>query len=146
MKITTIYCTNGNPNFWLFQTFYNFSGKVMFVGDFNSKLKLFSCANTNNSGPLLRNIQTLLKRVYLNNEEHTHLGRGRGSTDILGMAFVYQNLTTHDIQFQIDDDLGSNHLPIDISTTLEHTLLLSLLSTSLNRLTEKFSNQLLTQH
>ena len=38
-----------------------------------------------------------------------------GSTDLLDMAFTSPNLAKHDIQFQIGDDLGSNHLPIEIS-------------------------------
>ena len=43
------------------------------------------------------------------------MDRGKGSTDILDMAFVSPNLAKHDIQFQIGDDLGSNHLSIKIS-------------------------------
>ena len=39
----------------------------------------------------------------------------KGSTDILDMAFISPNLANHDIQFQIGDDLGSDHLPIEIS-------------------------------
>ena len=31
------------------------------------------------------------------------------------MAFISPNLTKHDIQFLICDDLGSDHLPIEIS-------------------------------
>ena len=31
------------------------------------------------------------------------------------MAFVSPNLAKHDIQFQIGDDLGSDHLPMEIS-------------------------------
>ena len=31
------------------------------------------------------------------------------------MAFISPNLTKHDIQFLIGDDLGSDHLPIEIS-------------------------------
>ena len=31
------------------------------------------------------------------------------------MAFILPNLTKHDIQFLIGDDLGSDHLPIEIS-------------------------------
>ena len=38
-----------------------------------------------------------------------------GSTDLLDMAFVSPNLAKHDIQFQIGDDLGRDHLPIEIS-------------------------------
>ena len=44
-----------------------------------------------------------------------HMGRAKGSTDILDMAFISPNLAKHDIQFQIGDDLGSDHLPIEIS-------------------------------
>ena len=52
----------------------------------------------------------------LNNDEHTHLDKRTGNTDILDMAFISPNLTKHDIQFVIgDDDLGSDYLPIEIS-------------------------------
>ena len=43
------------------------------------------------------------------------MDRGNGSTDILDMAFISQNLAVHDIQFQIGADFGSDHLPIEIS-------------------------------
>ena len=43
------------------------------------------------------------------------MDRANGNTDILDMAFVSPNLAIHDIQFQIGDDLGSDHLPIEIS-------------------------------
>ena len=65
---------------------------------------------------MLKNIQKQLNLIYLNNDAHTHMGRAKGSTDILDMAFISPNLAKHDIQFQIDDDLGSDHLPIEIST------------------------------
>ena len=87
----------------------------MFVGDFNSKLESFGCAKKNASGPMLQNIQKQLNFIYLNADEHTHLDRANGSTDILNLAFISPNLAKHDIQFQIGDDLGSNHLPIEIS-------------------------------
>ena len=87
----------------------------MFVGDFNSKLESFGCAHRNPSGPMLKNIQKQLNLIYLNSEEHTHMDRAKGSTDILDMAFISPNLAKHDIQFQIGDDLGSDHLPIEIS-------------------------------
>ena len=87
----------------------------MFVGDFNSKLESFGCAHRNPSGPMLKNIQKQLNLIYLNSDEHTHMNRGKGSTDILDMAFISPNLAKHDIQFQIGDDLGSDHLPIEIS-------------------------------
>ena len=80
----------------------------MFVGDFNSKLE---CAKKNASGPMLKNIQKQLDLIYLNNDEHTHMDRANGSTDLLDMAFISPDLTKHDIQFQIGDDLGSDHLP-----------------------------------
>ena len=113
--LVTIYCPNGNPNFRLFETINNLSDNVMFVGDFNSKLEAFGCAKKNSSGPMLKNIQSHLNLTYLNNDEHTHLDRAKGSTDILDMAFISPNLTKYDIQFLIGDDLGSDHLPIEIS-------------------------------
>ena len=115
LTLATIYCPNGNPNFSLFQSINNLSTDVMFVGDFNSKLESFGCAHRNPSGPMLKNIQKQLNLIYLTSEEHTHMDRAKGSTDILDMAFISPNLAKHDIQFQIGDDLGSDHLPIEIS-------------------------------
>ena len=43
------------------------------------------------------------------------MDRSQGSTDILDMAFISPNLAKHDIQFQINDNLGSDHLPIEVS-------------------------------
>ena len=115
LTLATIYCPDGNPNFLLFQTISNLSDNVMFVGDFNSKLEAFGCASKNTSGPMLKTIQNKLNLIFVNNDEHTHMDRRYGSTDILDMAFTSQNLAIHDIQFQIGVDLGSNHLPIEIS-------------------------------
>ena len=113
--LATIYCPNGNPNLRLFETINNLSDNVMFVSDFNSKLEAFGCAKKNISGPMLKNIQSHLNLTYLNTDEHTHLDKRTGNTDILDMAFMSPNLTKHDIQFLIGDDLGSDHLPIEIS-------------------------------
>ena len=114
----------------------------MFVGDFNSKLESFGCTKKNTSGPMLQNIQNQLNLIYLNSDEHTHMDRANGSTDIL---FISPRLAKHDIQFQIDDHLGSDHLPIEISVDtpppLIGTHVLTLSSTNLTRLTEKYSNQ-----
>ena len=88
----------------------------MFVGDFNLKLESFGCTKKNTSGPMLKNIQKQLNLSYLNNDEQTHMDRANDSTDLLDMAFISPNLAKHDIQFQIDDYLGSDHLPIEIST------------------------------
>ena len=44
LTLATIYCPNGNRNSSLFQTINNLSDKVMFVGDFSSKLESFGCA------------------------------------------------------------------------------------------------------
>ena len=95
---------------------------------------------------MLKNIQKQLNLIYLNNDEHTHMDRAKGSTDILDMAFISPNLAKHGIQFQIGDDLGSDHLPIEISVDTPPPPsigihLLTTLSTNLTRLTEKYSNQ-----
>ena len=89
--LATIYCPNGKPNFSLFQSINNVSDNVMFVGDFNSKLESFGCAQKNPSGPMLKNIQKQLNLIFLNNDEHTHMDRAKGSTDILDMAFISPN-------------------------------------------------------
>ena len=44
------------------------------------------------------------------------MDRANGSTDILDMAFISPKLAKHDIQFQIGDDLDSDHPSIEIST------------------------------
>ena len=87
----------------------------MFAGDFSSKLESFDCAKKNASDPMLKNIQKQLNLIYLNNDEHTHMDRANGSTDLLDMVFISSNLPKHDIKFQIGDDLGSDHLPIEVS-------------------------------
>ena len=43
------------------------------------------------------------------------MDRLNGNTDLLDMAFISPNLAKHDMQFQIGDDLGSDHLPIEVS-------------------------------
>ena len=115
LTLATIYCPNGNPNLTFFQSVNNLSDNVMFVGDFSLKLESFGCAKKNTSGPVLKNIHKQLDLIYLNNDEVTHMDRSNGSTDLLDMAFISPNLAKHDIQFQIGDDLGSNHLPIKVS-------------------------------
>ena len=80
----------------------------------SEKLEAFTCSKKNISGPILENIQSS-NLTYLINDEHTHLDNRTGNTDILYMAFISPNLTKHDIQFLIGDDLGSNHLPTEIS-------------------------------
>ena len=88
----------------------NLSNNVMFVGDFNSKLESFGWTRKNASGPMIKNIHKQRNLIYLNNDEHTHMDRANGSTDLLDMAFTSPDLAKHDIQFQIGDDLGSDHL------------------------------------
>ena len=63
---------------------------------------------------MLKNIQSQLNLIYLYTDEHMHLDKRTGTTDILDMAFISQNLSKHDILFLIGDDLGSDHLPIGI--------------------------------
>ena len=113
--LATIYCPNGNPNPRLFETINNLSDNVMFVGDFSSKLEAFGCAKKNISGLMLKNIQSHLNLTYLSNDEQMHLDKRIGNTDVLDMAFISPNLTKHDIQFLIGDDLGSDHLPTEIT-------------------------------
>ena len=43
------------------------------------------------------------------------MDRGSGSTGLLDMAFVSPNLEKHDIQRQVGDDSGNDHLPIEVS-------------------------------
>ena len=77
------------------------------------------------------------------------MDRAKGSTDILDMAFISPNLAKHDIQFQTGDDLGSNHLPTEISIDTPPPPpppdigihLPTTPSTDLTRLTEKYWNQ-----
>ena len=115
LTLATIYCPNGKPNLSLFQTICNLSDNVMFVGDFISKSEAFGCASKNASGPILKTIQNTLDLIYLNNTEHTYMDWRNGNTDILDMVFITQNLIIHDTQFQIGVNLGSNHLPIEIT-------------------------------
>ena len=87
--LATIYCPNGNPNLRLFETINNLSDNVMFVGDFNSKLEAFGCAKKNHIWSNAQNYLNQLNLIYLNTDEHTHLDRNTGNTDILDMAFIF---------------------------------------------------------
>ena len=145
--LATIYCPNGNSSTRLIETINNnLSDNVMFVGDFNSKLEAFGCAKKNISSPMLKNNQSHLNLTYLNNDNHTHLDRRTGNTDMLNMAFISLNLTRHDIQFVMGDDLGGDHLHIEISIDAQGTYTLTPLGTNLTRPTEKYSNRLSRQH
>ena len=42
------------------------------------------------------------------------MDKSNGTTD-LDIAFILPKLAKHDVQFQIGDDLGSDHLPIEVS-------------------------------
>ena len=87
----------------------------MFVGDFSSKSESFGCTKKNTSYPMPKNIRKQLNLIYLNNDEHAHMDRSNGNTDLLDMAFISPNLPKNDIQFQLGDDLGNDHLPIEVS-------------------------------
>ena len=115
LTLATIHCPNGDPNLRLFETINNLSDNVMFVEDLDSKLKALGYAKKNKSGPMLKNIQSHLNLTYLNNDEHMHLDKRTGNTDILDMAFISPNLTKHGIQFLIGDDLCSDHLGTEIT-------------------------------
>ena len=94
---------------------------------------------------MLKNIRSQL--IYSYTDEHTHLDKRIGNTDILDMAFISQNLSEHDIQFLIGDDLGSDHLPIEIAIDAQpHRNILTPLGINLTRLTEKCLNQSSRQH
>ena len=43
------------------------------------------------------------------------MDRSKGNTYLLDMAFILPNLAKHNIQFQVGDDLGCDHLPIEVS-------------------------------
>ena len=87
----------------------------MFVGDFSFEVGSFQLCQEKQLWSNARK-HSKSSKPYLNDNEHTHLDRAKGSTDILDMAFISPNLTKDDIQFLIGDDLGSDHLPIEIST------------------------------
>ena len=113
--LATIYCPNGNPNLRLFETIKTFPTMSCLSAILIQNWKLSAVPKKNTSGPMLQNIQNQLNLIYLNTDEHTHLDRYTGNTDILDMAFSSLNLSKHDIQLLIGDDLGSDHLPIEIA-------------------------------
>ena len=90
LTLATIYCPNRKPNCSLFQSINNLSADVMFLGDFNSELKSLECAHKSPSDPMLKNIHKQLKLIHLNNDEHRHMDRAKGSTDILDMRLYHQ--------------------------------------------------------
>ena len=68
----------------------------------------------------LKHMQKELNLVYLNKDEHTHLDRARGNTDILDIAFVSPNLAKHDIQLLKGHDLGCERLPLKFQLMRHH--------------------------
>ena len=65
--------------------------QVIFLGDFNSKLKQFGCVKPNKSGQMLVNIAKDLKLFYVNQlgpNRHTHGDPVHGTSDILNIAFL----------------------------------------------------------
>ena len=82
---------------------------------FQFKIRSFRLRQEKHLWSNAQNIQSHLNLTYLNTDEHMHQDRRTGNTDILDMAFISPNLTKHDIQFLIGDDLGRDHLSIEIS-------------------------------
>ena len=86
----------------------------MFVGDFNSKSEAFGCASKNDSGPILKTIQNTLDLIYLNNTEHTYMDEKRQHWHTRhGVHNPKSNNTWHPVSKRVD--LGSDHLPIEIT-------------------------------
>ena len=85
-----------------------------FFSTSSKKKESFGCAKKNTSGPMLKNIQKQVNVIYLNNDEHTHMDRSTGNTDLPDMALVSPNPAKRDTQFQIRDYSGSDHLSIEI--------------------------------
>ena len=73
LTLATIYCPDGKPDRDLVKAVTSLSDKVILLGDFNSKYKVFNCATTTTSGLNLRGLVKELKLTYLNNDQHTHL-------------------------------------------------------------------------
>ena len=92
LTLATIYCPDGKPDHDLFRVVTSLSDKVILLGDFNSKHKVFNCATTAMSCRNLKRIVKELKLTYLNNDEHTHLDAHHCTTDMLDMAFVTPSL------------------------------------------------------
>ena len=93
--------------------------QVIFLGDFNSKHEQFGCVKPNKSGQTLVNIAKDLKLFNVNQlcpNKHTREDPFHGTSDILDMAFISPGLSSRDISFSIvDDHMGSDHFPIQIS-------------------------------
>ena len=62
--LATIYCPDGKPDRELFRTVTSLLDKVILLGDFNSKHRVFNCATTT-SGRSLKRIVKKLKLTYL---------------------------------------------------------------------------------
>ena len=114
LTLATIYCLDGKPDRDLFRTVISLSDKVILLGYFNSKHKVFNCATTTTSVRNLKGIVKELKLTYLDNDEHTHLNARHGTTDILDMAFVTPSLKSRDIRFRVGESLGGDHPPKEI--------------------------------
>ena len=94
------------------------SNQVIFLREFNSKVKQFGCVKPNKSGQTLVNIAKNLKLFYINQldpNRHRHDDPFHGTSDILDMAFLSPGLSSRDISLSVvDDHMGSDHFPIQI--------------------------------
>ena len=103
----------------LFRMINALSKQVIFLGDFNSKHKQFGCVKPNKSGQTLVNIAKDLKLFDVNQldpNRHTREDPVHGTSDILGMAFITQGLSSRDISFSVaDGHMGSDYFLIQIS-------------------------------
>ena len=117
--LATIYCPNGNPSSRLFRVINALLNQVISLRDFNSKHKQLGCVKPNKSGQTLVNIAKDLKLFYENQlgpNRHTREDPVHGISDILDMAVITPGLSSRDISFIIaDDQMGSDHFPIQIS-------------------------------
>ena len=69
LTLATIYCPDGKPDRDLFRAVTSLSDKVIVLGDFSSKHKVFNRATTTTSGRNLKGVVKELKLTYLNNDE-----------------------------------------------------------------------------
>ncbi|XP_076324330.1 uncharacterized protein LOC143232599 [Tachypleus tridentatus] len=101
------------PDTTTLQQIYNSFPNSIIIGDLNSKHTDFNCRTTNRNGTILRQFIEHNNLVTLNNNQATHM-QNNGNQDILDLVIAPSRQSRHLTNFQVLNDIGSDHYPIYI--------------------------------
>ena len=93
---------------------------AILLGDFNSSLKSFGSNCDTTSGEALRILTESNGLSYVKNKIPTYINNKRGDDNVLDMIFLNKKANEILINYNVDDPVGSDHLPITILLRMCH--------------------------